>query len=83
MYFPLFYYFNAQTLKSMSQGCCRSDIRVFRMPVHEKKFFLNSTNFTPFCPLLGPKRAYKNLVKINSVVLESEYFKSISLKKPM
>jgi len=30
-------------------------IRIFGMPVH-KNIFLNSPNFTPFCPLLGPNR---------------------------
>jgi len=29
-------YFYAQTLQTMSQGCCISNIRVFGMPVHEK-----------------------------------------------
>jgi len=31
-------YFYAQTLQTMSQGCCISNIRVFGMPVHEKIF---------------------------------------------
>jgi len=30
-----------------------SNIRVFGLPVHEKKIFLNSPNFTPFCPPIG------------------------------
>jgi len=33
-----------------------SNIRVFGLPLHEKKIFLNLPNFTPFCPLLGPNR---------------------------
>jgi len=47
------FYFYVQTLQTMSQGCCMSNIRVFGVPVHEKKI---SPNFTPFCPLWGPNR---------------------------
>jgi len=49
------FYFYLQSLQTMSQGCCISNIRVFEKPVH-KKIFLNSSNFTPFCPLLDPNR---------------------------
>jgi len=31
------FYFYAQTLQTMSLGCCMSNIGVFGMPVHEKK----------------------------------------------
>jgi len=31
------FYFYAQTLQTISQGCCISNIRVFGMPVHKKK----------------------------------------------
>jgi len=37
----------AQTLQTMSQRCCMSNIRVFGQPVHEKKIFKNSPYFTP------------------------------------
>jgi len=53
-YFGRFYFY-VQILQTLSQGCCMSSIRVFGLPVHEK-IFKNSTNFTPFCPLLGPNR---------------------------
>jgi len=46
----------AQSLKTMSKGCCISNIRVFGMPVHEKKIFQNSPNVTPFPPLLDSNR---------------------------
>jgi len=48
------FYFYAQTLQTMPQGCCMSNIRVFGLPVHDKKIFKFSPNFTPFSPLLGP-----------------------------
>jgi len=48
------FYFYAHILQTLSQGCCISNIRVFRHQVREKKTFKNSPNFTPFCPLLGP-----------------------------
>jgi len=48
--------FYAQTLQTMTNGCCMSNIRVFGLPVHEKKIFKHSPKFTPFCPLLGPNR---------------------------
>jgi len=50
------FYFYVRSLQTMSQGCCISNIRVFEMPVHEKKIFLNSPNFTPFCPYWAPIR---------------------------
>jgi len=37
----------------MSQGCCTSNIRVFGLPVHEKKIFLNPPNFTPYWAPIG------------------------------
>jgi len=43
-------------VKTMSQGYCMSNIRVFGLPVHEKKIFQNPPNVTPFCPLLGANR---------------------------
>jgi len=45
------FYLHVQTLQTMSQGCCMSNIRVFGLPVHE---IYNSPKFTPFCPLLSP-----------------------------
>jgi len=50
------FFFYAQTLQTMSQECCMSNIRVFGLPDHEKKIFKNSPNFTPFCSLLDPNR---------------------------
>jgi len=43
--------FYVQTLQTMSQGCCMSNIRVFGMPIHEEKIFKNSPNFTPYWAL--------------------------------
>jgi len=45
------FYFYAQTLQTMSQGCCMSKIRVLGSPVHEKKIFLKFT----FLPFIGPQ----------------------------
>jgi len=45
-----------QTLQTMTKECGRSNIRVFRLQVHEKKIFKNSPNFSHFCTLLGPNR---------------------------
>jgi len=50
------FYFYTQNLQTLSQGCYTSNISVFGQPVHEKRIFLISQNFTPFCPLLGPNR---------------------------
>jgi len=47
------FYFYAQSLQTMSQGGCISNIRVFGTPVHEKKIFSNSTNFTPYWDPIG------------------------------
>jgi len=41
------FYFHAQVLQ-MSPGCCISNIRVFVMPVHEKKIFFKFIKFSPF-----------------------------------
>jgi len=59
------FYFYAQPLQTMSQGCCMSNIRVFRLPVHEKKMFKNSLNVTPLCPLLGPNIGVSPLIFSN------------------
>jgi len=40
-------YFYEQTLQTISQRCCMSNIRVFGLPVHEKKIFLKFTKFYP------------------------------------
>jgi len=48
------FYFYEQTLQTMSQGCSMLNIRVFGLPVHEKKIFLNSPNFTLFPPYWVP-----------------------------
>jgi len=45
------FYFYAQTLQTMSQGCFMSNIRVFGLPVQEKEDFLK---FTKFIPLFAP-----------------------------
>jgi len=44
------FYFYAQSLQTMSQECCMSDIRVFGIPLHEKIF----EKFTKFYPFVGP-----------------------------
>jgi len=49
-------YFYAQTLQTMSQECCMSNIIVFGLPVHEKKIFYNLPNLTPFFHLIGPQQ---------------------------
>jgi len=48
-------YFYAQTLQTMSQGCCIANIRVFGMPVHEKEGFIKLTKYYLFLPLTGPQ----------------------------
>jgi len=68
------FYFYVQTLQTMSQGSCLSNIRVFGMSVHEKKIFKYSPNFTPFCPLLSPNRCQP----LDFHKLESPYPKDAS-----
>jgi len=51
-----------------------SNVRVFGLPVHEKKIFLNSPNLTPFCPLWGPNRWQP----LNFCKLESPFPKDAS-----
>jgi len=74
------FYFYAQTLQSISNVCCVSN-RVFGLPVHEKKIFKNSPNFTPFCPLLGPNSClnFANLNPHSPKMLNSYqiWFKSV------
>jgi len=47
------FYFHAQSLQTMLQGCCISNISIFGMPVHENKICLHSPDVmvTPFPPL--------------------------------
>jgi len=49
----------------MSQGCCISNIRVFKMPVYEKKIFLNFTKFYPFLPLIWAPIGASPLIFVN------------------
>jgi len=76
------FYFYVQTLKTMCQGCCISNIRIFGLPLHEKKIFKNSPNFTPFRPLLGPNRCQPlNFCKLKSPFAKDDsyqiWFKSV------
>jgi len=45
------FYFYAQTLQTMSQGCCISKIRVFEMPFMKRIFF----KIHHLLPLIGPQ----------------------------
>jgi len=58
----------------MSKGYCMSNIRAFGLPVHGKKIFKNSPNFTPFCPLLGPNSGQP----LNCREVESTFPKDVS-----
>jgi len=64
------FYFYVQTLQTMSQGCCMSNIRVFVPPVHEKKIF----KIHPFYPFLHPNRCQP----LDFCKLESPFAKDAS-----
>jgi len=49
------FYFYAQTLQTMSQGYCMSNIRIFGWPVHNEEYLQKFTKFYPFLPLTGPQ----------------------------
>jgi len=50
------FYFYVQTLQTMPQGCCMSNIRVFGLPVHEKKIFKIQFYFLHLFAPYGPNR---------------------------
>jgi len=54
-----------QTLQTMSQRCCTSNIRVFGLPVHEKMIFLKFIKFYLFLSLMGPQKVPSPLIFAN------------------